>query len=568
MRRGEFLPDDISISLGKTPFSIGLWVGQDTVPNKVDKADEALRTGSTSSPKQLSQCPCEKKTDLWWRRERNPDCIRVSCSGENCVWSASANGHLPVWTVDEDIYRERPSLVIGTVDKFAQIVREPRTAALFGIDQIALPPDLIIQDELHLISGPLGTLTGLYEVAIDRLCRREDGTRPKIIASTATIRQAGSQIRSLFDRETCLFPPPIIDAANSGFAVEDRNAPGRLYVGVTTAGRSAKFTLQAVSATLLESAASGSLTDIERDPYWTLVTYFNSLRELGGALVLMQDDVPSSLVDYASRRGETPREIRDITELTSRVSSAEIPQILDRLALPYRKAGACDILLASNMISVGVDIPRLGLMVVNGQPKGIAEYIQSTSRVGRGVVPGLIVSIYNNAKARDRSHFETFRTWHTTLYREVEATSVTPFSSRARDRALHAVLVAMARHLVPALRQGPRLTVGEMTEVQPLVDWMKTRAARVDDQESAAVDAELQEIVNRWLQRTNVKTYWDDRKPNTSLLISAERAAELRAAGRAPGTAWPTPNSMRNVEPSTVFVLAERLRARQGGNNA
>ena len=220
---------------------------------------------------------------------------------------------------------------------------------------------------------------------------------------------------------------------------------------MTTAGRSAKFTLQGVSASLLQSASSADVTDETRDPYWSLVAYFNSLRELGGALVLMQDDVNQTLEDYSTRRNESPRDINNITELTSRVSSTEITEILDMLKLTFDKEGVDDILLASNMISVGVDIPRLGLMVVNGQPKGIAEYIQATSRVGRGKIPGLVVSIYNNAKSRDRSFYETFNTWHSSLYRDVEATSVTPFSSRARDRALHAVLVALVRHLIPDL---------------------------------------------------------------------------------------------------------------------
>ena len=564
IRLGQYIPADLDqLTLGAESFSIGLWVGSASVPNSVEKAAEAIHD-SGSTPVQLSFCPCEKQSDLFWRREASPKSIQVSCKCKTCCWGRG-NGSLPVWTVDEDIYRERPSLLIGTVDKFAQIARKPETVALFGTDRSNLPPDLIIQDELHLISGPLGTLTGLYETAIDELCRSKDGIRPKVIASTATIREANTQIRALYDRTTCLFPPPVIDASNSGFAVEvdKHKSPGRLYLGVTTAGRSAKYTLQAVSASLLQASFAKEIEDRERDPYWTMVAYFNSLRELGGALVLMQDDVNRSLEEYASRRTENPREISEITELTSRVSSSEIKDILELLTIPFSENGACDILLASNMISVGVDIPRLGLMIVNGQPKSIAEYIQATSRVGRGDVAGLIVTIYNNAKARDRSHYETFRTWHSSLYRDVEATSVTPYSSRARDRALHAVLVALVRHLLPELRTSPSLPDHLLEDIRELASRITARAEQVDPDESKALNAELDEIIERWNKRSPLKTYWNDRQINTSLLISAEKAAELKAAGRAPGAAWSTPNSMRNVEPSTAFILAERLKERQ-----
>ena len=570
IRLGQYLPPDLHPpDLGADSFSIGLWVGSDSVPNSVDEAADAIHDAG-STPVQLSYCPCKQQSDLHWRREARPKSIQVSCKDKKCYWSIG-KGSLPVWTVDEDIYRERPSLLIGTVDKFAQIVRKPETVALFGTDGSNQPPDLIIQDELHLISGPLGTLTGLYETAIDELCRSENGARPKVIASTATIREANVQIKALYDRTTCLFPPPVIDASNSGFAVEvdDRDkSPGRLYLGVTTAGRSAKYTLQAVSASLLQASFAKEIKDDERDPYWTMVTYFNSLRELGGALVLMQDDVNRSLEDYASRRKEAPRDINEITELTSRVSSSEIKDILELLKIPFNENGACDILLASNMISVGVDIPRLGLMIVNGQPKSIAEYIQATSRVGRGDVAGLVVTIYNNAKARDRSHYETFRTWHSSLYRDVEATSVTPYSSRARDRALHAVLVALVRHLLPNLRTSPNMPDHLLKDVRKLATRITARAEHIDSEESKALNAELEEIIERWNKRSSLRTYWNDRQINTSLLISAEKAAELKAAGRAPGAAWSTPNSMRNVEPSTAFIMAERLREKPKDSNA
>ncbi|EXJ13585.1 helicase-related protein [Imhoffiella purpurea] len=547
--------------LGVTPFSLGLWVGASSTPNKFDEAANALANGSHSTPAQLTSCPC-CGGPLRWYADRNAGTVRPTCRGKKCDLAAA--GTLPILTVDEDIYREQPSLLIGTVDKFTQITRRTDIGQLFGRSTGQAPPDLIIQDELHLISGPLGTLTGLYEIVVDELCSR-DGVRPKIIGSTATIRRASEQIRQLFDRETYQFPAPGLDAASSCFAEVDRESSGRLYAGITTAGRSPKFSLQAACASLLQGAADPALTDDERDPYWTLVAYFNSLRELGGALVQMHDDVPDSIRLYAGVRGEEERNAEVIEELTSRVSSAEIPRILEDLGITVTAGDALDIVLASNMISVGVDVGRLGLMVVNGQPKGIAEYIQATSRVGRGKVPGLVLTVYNSGKTRDRAHFETFNSWHGSLYRDVEAGSVTPFAPRARDRALHAVLVALARHLVPGLGKKPLLNPTTEQQVRQLFPILINRVRSCDSGEEQATADALDRAVGAWVARTSLERYWDDRHPDRSLLISAEKDAANRAAGLAQLQAWPTPNSMRNVEPSSRFVMIERLSTNHGG---
>ncbi|MCA9058978.1 MAG: hypothetical protein KDA85_10780 [Planctomycetaceae bacterium] len=541
LRRGR-IGSSLKDRLGSTPFSIGLWVGENATPNTRQAAFDSRADRSKPSPIQLASCPCCRQK-LRWRQARPSSAVEVICETEGCL--LSGDEPLPVWTVDEDVYGERPTLLIGTVDKFAQIVRRPETTLLMGVGSKA-QPQLILQDELHLISGPLGTLAGLYEAALDTILSA-NGTPPKIIGSTATIRRAPQQVLALFDRGTCQFPPPGLSADDSGFTVIAPNLPGRRYVGVTTAGRSAKFTLQAVSASLLQTAFAG-LPQEQRDYYWTLVTYFNSLRELGGALVLMQDDVHDTISLIATARGEARRPLGEVSELTSRRTQREIRDMLDLLVKPAGDPAALDVVLATNMVSVGVDIARLGLMIVNGQPKTMAEYIQSTSRVGRGEVPGLVVPILNNGKPRDRSHFETFRTWHSTLYREVEATSVTPFASRARDRALHAVLVAVIRHLAPGMLQTPVLDEAAKARARELIQAIAARARRVDPFETDVED-ELTERFARWIRRAPLE-YWN-RYSKSSLLQGAEEAATKRAAGRAVGSAWPTPTSMRGVEPAT-----------------
>ncbi|RYC30290.1 DNA/RNA helicase [Lichenibacterium minor] len=551
IRRGKVATPQ-PVKLGTVPFSIGLWVGGDATPNDRRLAFASKTDPMLSRPDQLTDCPCCHKR-LQYAQEAAADPVTVKCSNQSCLLFGA---QLPVWTVDEDIYIERPTLIIGTVDKFAQIVRSPSTAQLFGVGTRA-QPQLILQDELHLIAGPLGTLAGLYESAID-IILSTDGTQPKIIGSTATIRRASEQVKALFSREICQFPPPGLNSSDSGFAVIDQDQPGRLYVGVTTSGRSAKFTLQAVAASLLQTAAA--LPDKERDPYWTLVTYFNSLRELGGALVLFQDDVHDTLDQVSRARGETIREPEVIEELTSRRSQNEIKELLKELDYDAASGMALDAVLATNMLSVGVDIPRLGLMLVNGQPKTMAEYIQSTSRVGRGKVAGLVVPVLNAAKPRDRSHFETFRTWHATLYRDVEATSVTPFASRARDRALHAVLVAIIRHRIPGMLAAPAIDDAVRIQAEALIELVAQRARDIDPLETE-VKKDLLDRLNRWI-RLAPEFYWKTHSKG-SLLQGAEEAAAKRAAGRSPGQAWPTPNSMRNVEPVTPYRLTEGLKGVQ-----
>ena len=541
---------------GPEPFRIGLWVGNSTTPNRREDAARSLSSGiAGSSPAQLRDCPCCAAPVTWTRSVASghfqPACTNADCGLEE------ATRTLPVLTVDEDIYEAAPSLLIGTVDKFAQIVRNPRSGRLFGVGNDFAPPDLIIQDELHLIGGPLGSLTGLYETAVDRLCETEGGP-VKIIGSTATIRRAADQIKSLFDRRSTQFPPPGLSWRNNFFAHLDESDQGRLYVGVSTAGRSEKFALQALSASLMQSGAALAQDERGIDPYYTLVAYFNSLKVLGGALVLMEDDVRATIAALADRRSEDEREIDTPEELTSRKPSSEIPRILEDLGAAIGEPGCVDVLLATNMLSVGVDIPRLGLMLVNGQPKFMSEYIQATSRVGRNT-PGLVVTLYNSNKIRDRAHFEAFCGWHAALYRSVEPSSVTPFASRARDKALHAPLMALVIHLVEARTE--RISESRRPEVERLVETIVSRVSRIDPDEETAARSELLRFVDQWFdaaQSGSLKRHWNDRMLKSSLLISAETAATYRALGRGNIAGKSTPNSMRNVEPSVKYLLKER----------
>lgn len=343
-------------------------------------------------------------------------------------------------------------------------------------------------------------MAGLFETAIDELCARE-ARRPKIIGSTATIRRADEQIEALFDRKSFQFPPPGLDQSNSGFSVTESGKLGRLYVGITSSGRSASYMYQAIAASLLQAGYDTNIPHNQQDYYWTFVGYFNALRELGSTSVIIQDDVEHTLGLLADRRGEGRRTLQPPLELTSRVKSDEIKDRLRELEQTKAGGNAADVVLASNMISVGMDIPRLGLMLVNGQPKTIAEYIQATSRVGRGRTPGLVLTLYNANKMRDRSRFEGFSTWHRALYRDVEATGVTPFAPRARDKALHAPLVAMVRHLVPGMQDTPSAAGKNEAKITQVIEKICARISRVDGAEANAARNELSAFLNEWLKR-------------------------------------------------------------------
>jgi hypothetical protein len=498
--------------LGTWPFEIGLWVGKAATPNRMGRRREndpstayrkTLRfqaDGKRAAPVPLENCPwCGAKFKPFSFQlvppGDEPKELRIACADSVCVFRG--RNPLPIVAVDEPLFRRLPCFVIATVDKFANLPWVGASGVLLGgadrfdaggfygaatpgvgdrLPQPLAPPDLIIQDELHLISGPLGTMAGLYEAVIDELATRRptDGQaiRPKILASTATVRRATDQIRALFARGGVeVFPPPGPDRRNSFFAETKPlsfDHPGRLYLGLAAQGQSLKKLLLKSYLALLGAAQKewelngGAKNPVNpADPYMTLVGYFGSLRELGGSRRIVEDEVASRVSDYGGRqkrRGEgegsfADREIaREVAELTSRESTNRVADTKRRLALPFSNKERVDVALATNMISVGLDITRLGLMVVLGQPKAAAEYIQATSRVGRDAgKPGLVVTLLNVHKPRDRSHYERFEAFHAAFYRSVEASSVTPFAPRALDRGLPAVVVAMARHSRPIL---------------------------------------------------------------------------------------------------------------------
>jgi hypothetical protein len=454
---------------------------------------------------------------------------------------------------------------------------------MFGIDEngrhSVSPPGLIIQDELHLITGPLGSMVGLYEGVIDELCTwrsktSEQVVRPKLVASTATTRASTRQIRDLYAREhTAVFPPPGLDAGDSFFATYDRDGaqkikPGRMYIGVLARAYGSALTVNVrVFSALL--AAAQLVDQKERDPWQTLLVFYNALRELGADLTLFGADIPERLAEVRNRwtPGAQRRYLNYILELTGRLENSEVPRALEALERKFgsSKRDTVDACLASNIIEVGVDVPRLGLMAVSGQPKNTAQYIQATGRVGREL-PGLVVTIYNNRKSRDLSHYEHFRDYHGRLYAQVEPASVTPFTTQVLERALHGAFVAWVRNKVPVDEQrDPRKFLdkdGAMrASMKEFFETFKARIAFLLAGDSEARDQAL-ELFKKMMNRRGAE--WEawtrgGANPSAVLWQNSDRTGTsadqplLRRYGESCRDAWrpftwPTPTSMRGVD--------------------
>jgi len=563
-------------------ITIGLWAGGDLSPNMRAEALEALRKMADGTlrgnPFVVLKCPwCGasmgqvqngNRTRVVGYSEhkegRSPRTVVFRCQEKVCAFGGQHT--LPLLVIDEDIYDNPPTLVVGTVDKFALLPWKPEARGLFGLSGGGQrPPDLIIQDELHLISGPLGSMVGHYETVIQELCRRHDGERtigPKIVASTATISRAAEQCHSLYDcgaNNVFLFPPQALKAGDSFFAREDTDRPGRMYLGVHASALKSHVTAQVrVMSALLQAPLSLEVeSEAERDPFWTLIGYFNSLRELGHAATLIQADIKEHLNAVWQRKGirkpeseggrDRRRFVNIFEELTSRIPSDRIPRKLQRLFAGYpatQESRPVDACFATNMIGVGVDVPRLSLMVVVGQPKTTSEYIQATSRVGRKY-PGLVVTVYNTGKPRDRSHYEHFHSYHSSIYRQVEPTSVTPFATPVRERALHALMTTLVRYLGPVANRDRPQPVPDGKLQEQIERIIRQRVGNIDPDE---LDGTMELVRDRMAHWDGVRPdrYGGFGPPDSTVPLMYPAGSEPLPGWQA--KAWATPSSMRAVD--------------------
>jgi hypothetical protein len=564
------------------PFTLGFWVGGATTPNRYsnnkksiwendlgakERLDEALESEEPINHFQLLNCPiCNSRIFPESREEdekkygvrATESSFKFFCPSENC----DLHENIPVSVIDEDIYKKPPSFVIGTIDKFARLAWDGSAATLFGTENTK-PPYLVIQDELHLISGPLGTIAGIYEAAISTIIKSKEMIEPKYIAATATIRRSKQQIESLYGNEVNIFPPPGLSNKDSFFAKVNEDSPGRLFVGFMPQGQTSPITsLIHVSAALSQSVYDSELKNEDlKDSYWTQVIYHNSKRELGKTITLCNDDIPSRIKVVAKfTKDDKRRKLSNIEELSGTKIAYEIPKILSRLEKNYKDPEMIDILPCTNMISVGVDVPRLGLMLINGQPKTTSEYIQASSRVGRHEKrPGIVVTCYSPNKPRDRSHYENFVSYHDSIYKYVEPTSVTPFSPQAMERAMHAAQIIVMRH-AGGLRDNDKAKNFNPDNAQQkkIINLLSERIGSAAHRESASTKEYLNLIIKEWkdfIDKSDAPINFDskDGRQKKSLLIHYDKKDQLNTNS----DFWPraTLNSMRNVDSESKIKI-------------
>jgi hypothetical protein len=578
-------------TLGVIPISIGVWLGDKTTPNKRAKAIKILEgkgeKEDSVEPFVLSKCPwcgaafAMRQSNRSWvgykKSTSAPQTLRFICGDETCDFSRESKA-LPIWITDEDVYDFRPSFILGTVDKFAQIAWEEKSRALFNLDvdgkQNGLPPGLIIQDELHLISGPLGSMVGLYETVIEELCSyTKDGKvyRAKIIASTATTRRFEKQILNLYGRsKVTLFPQAIRRSNETYFSRVNRDEngialKGTSYMGINPATyATGQLAASQVSAFLSQAPNAWNGDEKSIDYYSTSMWFFNSLKELGQTLTLMQSTVVSLLNQmWQDRRlpGQKTRYLDPIMELTGRVSSAQVSKALSDLGIPANKKGSVRTCLASSIMEVGVDVQRLGLLTIMSQPKLTAQYIQVSGRVGRAgnSGPGLVIMLYNSNRARDRSVYENFGPYHRKLYAQVEPLSVTPFAIQTMEKGLWGAIIALYRMRIS---MGLAPTVLDESAFDDAVKVFRERIILINSSNAKIEDFEKQalELRKRWMLYQPTNWVYERRQEegsdeNLSTALLRRKAEPLI---QIPGdSSILIPQSMRSVDGQTdIFPAA------------
>lgn len=548
------------------PITIGMWVGSATSPNRFVDAMKYVVQASNGNigalrSLVLENCPwCGTLFAVPESYVATQTKFHFCCANKACDFGQQVQGVLPCNVVDEALYNEPPTLLIATIDKFARLAWDERVNAFFGVSGDR-PPELVIQDELHLIAGALGSVAGLYEAALDTVLKAR-GIRPKYIASTATIRMAEQQVERLYGRRLAVFPPPGLSCDDSYFArtVPLNKRSGRMYVGYLAPMLDRQHCMAPLAAALL--AAPEVVFDVGQEDradlleaWWTQVVYHGSLKGVGNshnAFNIDVRDVVRRLNEERKQEAKEPitRLVSRIAQLTSISSAEENAKTFSRLEKLRDNPECLDAVLATNMVSVGLDVARLALMIVNGQPLTTAEYIQASSRVGRSEVPGLVFANYYRDQARSLSHYESFRPYHEAFYRFVEPTSVTPYTYQARTRALHAALVIAIRHAGHYLRANNQ--AGQFSSdhdyVKKIIEALKQRCKQADPQRAAETASHLDRLVEQWhaeaahchVSKIQLNYQAPDKDKAASRLLH-NHDDQIKGL-------WPTLQSMRNVE--------------------
>lgn len=585
----EILRQNFSQDLKTEAFTIGLWIGMASTPNTIVDAKKAIeaiekecnKKGNPSKENkfQIESCTwcgedlIQLKNEQWhYNFEVVRNNFKIRCINSTCQFNKN---DLPVQVVDESLYKNSPSLLFATVDKFAMLSWKEHGHKFFNSLTNGLPPDLIIQDELHLLSGPLGSLVGLFESVIELLSTK-NGISPKIIASTATTRNTAQQVKELYghSRQVNIFPPSGLSYKDSFFAKEDngKDSTRRRYFGIMPTGKTTVDTQLRLLAHLLIARLENYLDLIEKglnkneleksiNSYWTIVSYYNTLRDVGRLSNKVGDEIVQmtrqlqNRLQLAEHRFNYLGLTNRTKELTSRIDSSEIKPTLSALEKTfsmndegYVNYDIVDLVLATNMLSVGIDISRLNIMQMNGMPRNIAEYIQASSRVARQD-KGLVIATLDANRAREKSYFEHFVPFHQNIYRKVEPLSVTSFTENTVDLLLASLLVTFIRHKI-GHNENDDVTKFAVEDTNELVDFMESRFS----ENTEILDyfkKRIEFIANDWLNRTQGETGC---KKYEELLKKPDEISNLDNDSKI----WVVLQSLRDIDSNSSIRIWEK----------
>lgn len=653
-----------NFELGDEPINIGLWVGKNSIPNSnIDLIYEYEHKLNLKKENRIpfNNCPwCNSEIKGETKEDTeasssvyNQNKVHLKCTNQKCSFSFGLGrisrkrqdqGPIPVCLSDETIYQHPPALLFGTVDKFAQLAhkvngqnngRNADSRRIFGTGNWEtgkpqdgyLPPDLIIQDELHLLLGPLGSAVALFESAVDQLCTREDGTRPKIISSTATTRNTPLQIAALFDRKVNLFPKPGVECDDSFFAfykrrfkrIEDKTPEylsKRKYIGVLPTGRTQIWMQMRLAAIIMTHRAIFELKelgenhpidfesykDFEKamDYYHTTISYFNSLKEVGKTQSQVQTYILKELRRVFSRVVRPQKLMHSLytygpiqeSELTGRLSGEEVKNELKSVETKWeakkrfanleegelvRGKIPPEFVVATNMISVGIDVSRFSTIIMNSMPRNTAEYIQASSRVARNDY-GLVLTVHHPFRARDISHYEKFIEFHEKMYSYVEPISITPFTQKAVERYMGLYLATMLRHRTRFTERLSASDISTISEtelfdiISELTDYFEGRKARMNTYDtliSNLIKEENVEQIKRWIKEAfsewkeesnrtleDNKTFVFNNKSARSTPPQEQLYVDIEEyEGNIHSKKWQVPMSLRVIEPESAIKI-------------
>jgi len=586
----EFLRKRFVHELKNEPITIGLWVGMGTTPNRIKDAIEKVEDIRNECNRkedgrpeeknvfQVSSCPwCGTRiiskfpsSNSW---KDGFDCpknkiFKIRCLNKDCFFSTE----LPVQVVDEMLYQSPPTLLFATVDKFATLAfREEGHAFFNSLDKDKMPPDLIIQDELHLLSGPLGSITGIFESIIELLSTR-NRIAPKIIAATATTRNTGVQISQLYGgREVNIFPPSGLDYRDSFFARESSNKGRRKYIGFLPTGKTGIDTQLQMLAHLLAARTEAYIYSPDNiDDYWTILSYYNSLKDVGKTYNKIGDEISKFASQVQIRLlGENAKYtfnyyniLNRTKELTSRIESYKVRSILDQIEKKQFKTEnieisqlgntyikeVVDLVLATNMISVGIDISRLNIIMINGMPRNTAEYIQASSRIGRKK-KGLVITLFDANKARDKSYFEHFVPFHQAFYKRIEPLSVTPFTENTIEKMIKNIMIIYVRHRIPDMNADRDAKKFEKSMLEELKDFIEKRFHKYPE-ENLFFKRRIDSLADDWLSRISSEVKLE----KYSQLLKRPNQKDIRE-----DRTWILMESLREIDTSTYIQIRENF---------